>query len=137
MRLASCEVLPDHVVDEMVNFVDGDLARDVRRARHVRGDPGCFASVCFETHDGHRGGLLRRCVAHSSHLELRVAPQEREARSCRERMTQIMFVTLSIPAMHVAVQAVLSLFASRRTTGIAMDIWVTPETYPVLLTKVP
>ena len=29
-------------------------------ARHVRGNPGCFVSVCFETHDGLRDGHLRR-----------------------------------------------------------------------------
>ena len=36
-------------------------------------------------------------------------------------MTQIMFETFSSPAMYVAIQAVLSLYASGRTTGIVMD----------------
>lgn len=40
---------------------------------------------------------------------------------CRERMTQIMFETFNVPAMYVAIQAVLSLYASGRTTGIVMD----------------
>ena len=39
----------------------------------------------------------------------------------RERMTQIMFVTFNVPAMYVATQALLSLYASGRTTGIVMD----------------
>jgi len=39
----------------------------------------------------------------------------------RERMTQIMFETFNCPAMYVAIQAVLSLYASGRTTGIVMD----------------
>jgi len=39
----------------------------------------------------------------------------------RERMTQIMFETFNVPAMYVAIQAVLSLYASGRTTGIVMD----------------
>ena len=39
----------------------------------------------------------------------------------RERMTQIMFETFSVPAMYVAIQAVLSLYSSGRTTGIVMD----------------
>jgi len=39
----------------------------------------------------------------------------------RERMTQIMFETFQVPAMYVAIQAVLSLYASGRTTGIVMD----------------
>merc|ERR1712199_58404 len=36
-------------------------------------------------------------------------------------MTQIMFETFNAPAMYVAIQAVLSLYASGRTTGLVMD----------------
>eukprot|EP01090_Pellita_catalonica_P016433 TRINITY_DN468_c0_g2_i2.p1 TRINITY_DN468_c0_g2~~TRINITY_DN468_c0_g2_i2.p1 ORF type:complete len:258 (-),score=34.43 TRINITY_DN468_c0_g2_i2:223-996(-) len=36
-------------------------------------------------------------------------------------MTQVMFETFNVPAMYVAIQAVLSLYASGRTTGIVMD----------------
>merc|ERR1719316_75350 len=36
-------------------------------------------------------------------------------------MTQIMFETFNVPAMYVAIQALLSLYASGRTTGIVMD----------------
>ena len=32
-----------------------------------------------------------------------------------------MFETFSVPAMYVAIQAVLSLYASGRTTGIVLD----------------
>ena len=47
---------------------DAVHVRDVQRARQVRGDPGWFVSVCFETHNGRRDGLMQRCVAQSSHL---------------------------------------------------------------------
>jgi len=36
-------------------------------------------------------------------------------------MTQIMFETFSTPAMYISIQAVLSLYASGRTTGIVLD----------------
>jgi actin-related protein len=39
----------------------------------------------------------------------------------RERMTQIMFETFNVPAFYLAIQAVLSLYSSGRTTGIVLD----------------
>ena len=68
---------------------------------------------------------------HTFYNELGVAPEEHpvlltEVLLCpqanRERMTQIMFETFNVPRMFIAIQDVLTLYASGGNTGIVMDI---------------
>jgi len=67
---------------------------------------------------------------HAFYNELRITPEDSammmteaplNPKANREKMTQILFETFMSPAIYVAVQAVLSLYASGRTTGCVMD----------------
>jgi len=68
---------------------------------------------------------------HCFYNGLRVQPQEHPVllteaalnpKANRERMATIMFETFYVPALYVSLQAVLSLYASGRTTGIVADV---------------
>jgi len=67
---------------------------------------------------------------HAFYHGLRVNPQEHPVmltepalnpKVNRERLVQIMFDTFYVPALYVSTQAVLSLYASGRTTGVVCD----------------
>eukprot|EP01083_Nonionella_stella_P193135 713626_1 len=67
---------------------------------------------------------------HTFYNELRIQPEEHSVLMTesvlnplanREKMTNIVFETFNVPALYVAIQNVLSLIASGRTTGVVID----------------
>ncbi|KAH9923411.1 actin-domain-containing protein [Epithele typhae] len=73
---------------------------------------------------------MERIWTHTFRNELRVAPEEHpillteaplNPKANREKMSQIMFENFNAPALYVAKQAVLSLYASGSITGIVLD----------------
>ncbi|MHA2290420.1 MAG: actin, cytoplasmic 2 [Promethearchaeota archaeon] len=74
---------------------------------------------------------MERIWHYTFFTDLRVDPSEHpillteaplNPRLNREKLAEIMFETFNVPALYVATQAVLSLYASGRTTGCVLDI---------------
>ena len=74
---------------------------------------------------------MEKVWQHTFFNELRVNPAEsngvllteapRNPRNNREKMVSIMFETFEVPNCYVAIQAVMSLYAAGRTTGLVVD----------------
>jgi actin-related protein len=73
---------------------------------------------------------MEKVWRHAYCNELRIVPAEHPVllteaplnpKTNREHMARVMFEVFGVPALYVAVQAVLSLYATGRTTGLTMD----------------
>ncbi|TGZ65219.1 hypothetical protein CRM22_005985 [Opisthorchis felineus] len=112
-------------------------------AERKRGESECFVG---DVAGGKRGALtlsypivngivhnwddLETIWHHVFTNELRVLPEYHPVlltesplnpRPNREKMTEIMFEHFHVPAVYISIQAVLSLYASGRTTGLVLD----------------
>jgi len=74
---------------------------------------------------------MEKVWSHAFYNELRVAPEESPTlltdpplnpKNNREKSAQIMFENFQTPAVYCAIQAVLALYASGRTTGLVQDL---------------
>ena len=74
---------------------------------------------------------MERLWHYTFYTDLRIDPSEHPVllteaplnpRENREKMVEIMFETFNVPALYIATQAVLSLYASGRVTGCVIDI---------------
>jgi len=74
---------------------------------------------------------MERLWHYTFYTDLRIDPSEHpillteaplNPRQNREKIAEIMFETFNVPALYVSMQAVLSLYASGRTTGTVIDI---------------
>ncbi len=73
---------------------------------------------------------MEKIWSHTFHDELRIDPAAQpvmlidsalDVKANREKMVQIMFETFKVPALYVANAPVLSLYETRRSTGIVLD----------------
>lgn len=73
---------------------------------------------------------MERIWHHTYTKELKTAPEEHplliteapmNPHANRDHMCQVLFETFNVPCVYVSVQAVLSLYASGRTTGVVID----------------
>eukprot|EP00511_Aplanochytrium_stocchinoi_P002017 CAMPEP_0204822394 /NCGR_PEP_ID=MMETSP1346-20131115/574_1 /ASSEMBLY_ACC=CAM_ASM_000771 /TAXON_ID=215587 /ORGANISM="Aplanochytrium stocchinoi, Strain GSBS06" /LENGTH=289 /DNA_ID=CAMNT_0051948583 /DNA_START=152 /DNA_END=1018 /DNA_ORIENTATION=- len=107
-----------------------------RNTEYIVGDEALKNASLPPVHPIERGvvtdwDMMERIWHHTFYSILRVEPAEHNVlltepplnpRASRERMTQIMFEGFNVPGIHIAIQAVLSLYASGRTSGIVLDI---------------
>ncbi|KAJ1987068.1 Actin-1 [Coemansia umbellata] len=77
------------------------------------------------------GDNMEKIWHHTFYNELHVLPEEHPVlltevshnpTANREKMTQVMFEIFNTPALYASIQAVLSLYASDRTTGLVVEL---------------
>lgn len=119
------------------NFYIQDLLMDAGRKEYYVGDEAQNKrGILTLTHPVEHGIItnwddMEKIWNHAFYEELRVNPEEHyvlltehplNSKANKEKMTEIMFETFQTSAIYVDITAVLSLYASGRTTGIVLEI---------------
>ena len=126
---------PRSVLFSVVGSPKSSTARDKNKDTYVGDIAFSKADSLILRHPIERGIVtnwddMEKIWHYTFHNELRVDPAEHPVlhtetptnpKANREKMIEIMFETFYIPAFYVSNQAVLSLYASGRTTGIVFE----------------
>ncbi|MCL7029245.1 hypothetical protein MKW94_019321 [Papaver nudicaule] len=132
--LGQCSPISSADLDEVLSMLVSRL-KCVKKAPFVGDEAESLRGILTVEYPVERGIVsnwddMEKIWSHTYYNHLHVFPEEHpilltdaplNPKANREKMTEIMFETFNSPAMYVAIQAVLSLYASGRTTGIVLD----------------
>ncbi|XP_073511491.1 actin, cytoplasmic-like [Phyllobates terribilis] len=134
----SGENVPRSVISSMIGRVKTEcsMVEANRKAYYVGEEAQSLRGILALTYPIEHGIVkswpdMERIWKHVYDCELQIQSNESPVllseapfnpRSNREIMAEVMFESFNVPAMYVALQATLSLYASGRTTGLVVDI---------------
>ncbi|XP_075696843.1 actin, cytoplasmic 1-like [Rhinoderma darwinii] len=134
----SCDDVPRSVISSVIGRArtEYSLLGANRKKYYVGEEAQAFRGILKLTYPIEHGIVtswpdMEKIWKHMYDCELHIQPHERPVLLSeaplnpienREKMAEVMFESFNVPAMYVALQATLSLYANGRTSGLVMDI---------------